>query len=128
MADSSVPITAGVGTAIDTYQITGGDHQQVVREARATAVSVTTWSVVVTGTASVIAADASRVMVIMVNYSTGRVYIDFDTSIPASSAVGHWYLESNERYEVPLYLATQPVSIKGEIASGSVVILTATSG
>lgn len=30
MADSSVPITAGSGTNIDTQVPTGGDHRQVV--------------------------------------------------------------------------------------------------
>lgn len=30
MADSNVPITAGSGTTIDTYQLGAGDHRQVV--------------------------------------------------------------------------------------------------
>jgi len=30
MADSNVPITAGSGTTIDTYQLAGGDHRQYV--------------------------------------------------------------------------------------------------
>src|SRR6476469_4578072 len=30
MANSSVPITAGTGTNIDTYAVTGGDHRQIV--------------------------------------------------------------------------------------------------
>lgn len=30
MANSSVPITAGTGTNIDTYAVAGGDHRQIV--------------------------------------------------------------------------------------------------
>jgi hypothetical protein len=30
VANSNVPITAGTGTTIDTYQVTGGDHRQIV--------------------------------------------------------------------------------------------------
>jgi hypothetical protein len=30
MANSSVPITAGTGTNIDTFAVTGGDHRQIV--------------------------------------------------------------------------------------------------
>ena len=128
MADAFVPITAGVGTAIDTYQVTGGDHQQVVREARATALVATTWNVSVAGTNNILAADSSRLMVTMVNYSTGRVYIDFDATVPLNNLVAHWYLESGERYEVPIYFVTQPISMKGEIASNAVILLSATAG
>lgn len=32
MANSAVPITAGTGTNIDTYQVTGGDHRQIVMQ------------------------------------------------------------------------------------------------
>lgn len=127
MADAFVPITAGVGTAIDTYQIAGGDHQQIVREARATALVATTWNVSVAGNTNILAADASRLFVTMVNYSTGRVFIDFDATVPLNNQVAHWYLEAGERYEVPIYLATQPISMKGEIASNAVIILSATA-
>jgi hypothetical protein len=30
MGNSNVPVTAGAGTTIDTYQVTGGDHRQIV--------------------------------------------------------------------------------------------------
>lgn len=126
-ADSNVPITAGSGTTIDTFALAGGDHQQVVREARATAVTTNSWTVSTTASTSQIAADVNRVMLIMSNQSTVRVYLRFDSTAPTTSTY-HWYLDSGDRWEVPEHLCQLAVSMLGEaVGSGSVHSLLATA-
>ncbi|MCW2767927.1 MAG: hypothetical protein JWO11_3886 [Nocardioides sp.] len=127
MADSSVSITAGAGTAIDTFAVTGGDHQQVVREARATAVgTINNWTVATTASTSQIAADAGRVMLLMVSNASGRVYVRFDSTAPTSS-VFHWYLDPGDRWEVPAEMCTLAVSMLGAVAGGTVLSTLATA-
>lgn len=126
-SDSNVPITAGTGTTIDTFALAGGDHQQVVREARATAVTTNSWTVSTTASTSQIAADANRVLVLMTNQSTVRIYLRFDSTAP-TSAIHHWYLESGDRWEVPAELCTLAISMLGASAgSGSMHSLLATA-
>jgi len=126
-SDSNVPITAGSGTTIDTFALAGGDHQQVVREARATAVTTNSWTVSTTASTSQIAADVNRVMVLMANQSTVRVYLRFDSTAPTASTY-HWYLESGDRWEVPEHLCTLAISMLGASASsGSMHSLLATA-
>ncbi|WP_239382319.1 hypothetical protein [Frankia sp. CIT1] len=121
MGDSSVAITAGSGTAIDTYQLTGGDHQQVVRLARASAITHGAWTIDTTASTSQIAADDSRVVVIMKNASTtATVYLRYDSTAPTSS-VYHVDLGPGERYEVPLQLSTRAISMLGSTASGTLL-------
>lgn len=126
MPDSNVAITAGSGTLVDTFQLAGGDHQQVVRPAAATAVSLNTWTVTTTGQASQVAADLGRVGLLMVNTSTGRVYLRFDSTIPTSTA-HHWFLEPGDRYEVPSALVALAVSMLGTVAAGTVLSCLATA-
>ncbi|QES45251.1 hypothetical protein DEJ49_33470 [Streptomyces venezuelae] len=128
MADSQVAITAGSGTNIDTYAVSGGDHQQVVREARATAAaSINTWTPSTTASTSQIAADASRVMLLITNASNVRVYLRFDSTAP-TSATHHWYLDAGDRWEVPMQLTTLAVSMLGaSTGTGTVNSLLATA-
>lgn len=126
VADSAVPITPGSGANIDTYQITGGDHQQVVREARATAVSTNTWTVSTTASTSQIAADPSRVAVLMVSNAPGRVYLRFDSTAPTATSF-HLYLDNLERYEVPAEMCTLAISMLGSTASGTILSTLATA-
>lgn len=121
MADSAVAITAGTGTNIDTYQLASGDHQQVVREARASAETDDFWTASTTAATPRIAADASRIGVLIVNNSSGRVWFRFDSTAPTSALNGHhWYLEPGERWEVPEQWSTLAVSMLAQIASGYV--------
>lgn len=126
VADSAVPITPGSGANIDTYQITGGDHQQIVREARATAITTNTWTVATTASTSQIAADAGRVTVVMVSLASARVYLRFDSTAPTASS-HHWYLDPGDRYEVPAELATLAISMLGQSAGGSILSTLATA-
>jgi hypothetical protein len=118
VADSAVAITAGAGTNIDTYAITGGDHQQVIRQAKATAESDQQWTISTTASTSQIAADASRVGVLMVNLGSGRVYLRFDATAPTAT-VFHWYLEAGDRWELPDYAVTLAISVLGQFAGGT---------
>lgn len=128
MADSAVAITAGSGTSIDTFAVAGGDHQQVVRESRATAESESFWAASLTASTSQVAADAGRVGVLITNNTTGRVFFRFDSTAPTSATNGHhFYLESGERWEVPYWLSTLAISVIAAIASGHVVFHLATA-
>lgn len=126
MADSAVPITPGSGANIDTFQITGGDHQQIVREARASAVTTNTWTVAITASAPQIAADAGRVAVVMVSTAPGRVYLRFDSTAPTATAY-HWFLDTGDRYEVPPELCALPISMIGSTAAGTILSALATA-
>jgi|SRR5690349_1804316 len=119
MADSAVAITAGSGTNIDTYAITGGDHQQIFRKAKGTAESENSWTISTTASTSQIAADTSRLGIMMVNFGSGRVYLRFDSTAPTAT-VCDWYLESGDRYEVPEYAVTFAISMLGQFAGGTV--------
>jgi hypothetical protein len=126
-SDSSVTISEGTGTEVDTFALANGDHQQVVREARATAVTTNSWTVSTTASTSQIAADVNRVLVIMTNQSTVRIFLRFDSTAP-TSATHHWYLEPGDRWEIPAQLCTLAISMLGASAgSGSMHSLLATA-
>lgn len=130
MADSSVPITAGSGTNVDTFAVSGGDHQQYVREAPATAVAApTSWTISTTAGTSVIAADASRRAVILWNTSaTATVYLRHDSSAPTTAAGGyHDSIPPSSRLVVEKELVTLAVSFIGSATNGAVNIATATA-
>jgi hypothetical protein len=126
MPDSAVPITAGSGTNIDTFAITGGDHQQVVREARATASTTNSWTVATTAVTNQVAADAGRVGVVMVSNAIGRVFLRFDGTAPTATLF-HFYLDPDDRWEVPFHLTTQAISMLGQVAGGTVLTHLATA-
>lgn len=98
-----------------------------IREVRANTETDNFWTASQTAATSVIAADATRVGVLVVNNTTGRVYFRFDTTAPTSASNGHhWFLESKERWEVPEHLTSVVWSVVAEIASGHVVFHLAT--
>lgn len=117
MADSNVPITAGSGTNVDTYQISGGDHQQIVRDARATAVTESFWTVTAEGQVDVIPADPSRIGLVITSNAFARVYLKFFTWIPSATDCAT-YLDPGDRYELPTWLSTRQVSMAGASAGG----------
>lgn len=130
MADSSVPITAGSGTNVDTFAVSGGDHQQVVREAPATAIAApASWTISMTAATSVVAADASRRAVVLWNTSTtATVYIRYDGTAPTTAAGGyHDQIPPTSRLVVEKELCTLAISMIGSAAAGSVNVATATA-
>lgn len=125
--DSAVAITAGAGTDVDTFLLAGGGHQQVIREARATAVAtLNNWTVSTTASTSQIAADINRVALLIVSNSGARVYLRFDSTAPTSAAF-HWYLDPGDRFEVPIVMTTLAVSMLGQSATGNVLSTLATA-
>jgi hypothetical protein len=130
MADSAVNITPGSGVTIDTYQITGGDHQQVVREAPATAVAgPTSWSLATSAATSQITADTSRRAVVLTNASsTGTVYLRYDGTAPTTAAGGwHDKIPPGYRLVVEKELVTLAESFIADVASGYLEIALATA-
>lgn len=123
MANSNVAITAGAGTTIDTYAVAGGDHQQIVREARAVTGIGTSWSPPTTGTASILAADESRVALLICNNCNQRVYIDFDATIPTITAFA-WYMDAGDRWEVPKEMVQLAISMLpgGTVSTGTILL------
>jgi hypothetical protein len=99
-----------------------------IREVRATAESENFWAASTTAATSVIAADTSRVGVLITNNSTGKVYFRFDTTAPTAASNGHhWFLEPGERWEVPGHLSGVVMSVIAAIAAGHVVFHLATA-
>jgi hypothetical protein len=121
--DSSVAITAGSGTVIDTVALADGNQQQIVRIAptNVAPAAPTSWTVTTLGLSNVIAADYARVAMFIVSNATGRVWIRFDATIP-TLASHSWFLDPGDRWEVPSAFVTRAVSLAGQVAGGSVLI------
>jgi hypothetical protein len=128
MANSSVSVTPGAGVLIDSHQISSGDQQQIVRLATADAVSSAspaTWAVLTTASTSQIAADESRVSMLIYNASTVRVYLRFDGTAPLVAGTNaHWYLDAGDRWEVPDGVCQLPISIIAATAGSGTVNFT----
>jgi hypothetical protein len=121
--DSAVAITAGSGTNVDSIALADGSHQQVVRVAptNAAPATPTSWTVTTAGSASVVAADITRVAMLIVSQASDRVFIRFDATIP-SEALHSWFLDPGDRWEVPDAFVTRAVSLDGKVAGGTVLI------
>jgi len=73
----------------------------------------------------VLAADATRVGMIIVSQATGTVWLRFDATVP-SSTVFTWYLQPGDRWEVPVQWAQRPVSLAASVAGGTVLLTSGT--
>lgn len=119
MADN-VPITAGSGVVIGTRDVSG-THHQLVWPSAVTAVTHDAWTIATTAVTSRIAANTDRLSVLMVSVAaTGRVWLRFDNVAPTST-VYHWYLDPDDRYEVPPGLVTSAISVLGQTAAGTLI-------
>lgn len=128
MADVDIPITAGAGTSIRAFQKVSGDYDQYVREARGTAKGTLgniPWTVTTTGLSAVIAADVTRVGLVIVSAANGIVWVRFDATIPTVTAYD-WLLNPNDRWEVPVQFVQLAVSMAGAAAGGTVLAAAAT--
>src|SRR5271167_3545816 len=129
MADSDVAITAGSGTAIHTFLNGSAFHDQIVREAPATAIAApTSWTLATSAANSVIAADVTRRSVILWNPTTATVYLRYDGSSPTTAAGGwHDQIPPGARLEVSKELVTLAQSYIASAAAGSLEISLATA-
>lgn len=128
MANSSVPITPGSGVAIDSFAISGGDQQQIIRQATADTVSSaapTSWTVSTSASTSQIAADENRVAMLVYNASNVKVYLRFDATAPVAAGINaHWYLDAGDRYEVPYGICQLAISIIASVSGTGTVNFT----
>jgi hypothetical protein len=122
MPDVDIAISAGAGTPIRAFQRGAGDYDQYVREARGTAkgtLSNIPWTVTTAGLTAVIAADVTRVGLILVSAANGIVWARFDATIPTSTTYD-WLLNPGDRWEVPVAFTQLAVSMAGLSAGGAV--------
>jgi hypothetical protein len=127
MPDSTIAVTAGAGTPLKTSLVDSStNHVQMARELQAdTSAAPGAWSFSTTASTSLIAADAQRVGVLMVNNGSSRVYFRFDATAP-TAASHHWWLDPTERWEVPPAFCRLAVSVVAAGASGTLNYLLAT--
>jgi hypothetical protein len=120
MADVDINITAGAGTPIRAFQRGAGDYDQYVRETRGTAKGTLAnlpWTVTTTGLSNVIAADVTRVGLVLTSAANGLVWLRFDATIPTSAAFD-WLLNPNDRWEIPQAFSQLAISMAGLSAGG----------
>lgn len=128
MADTDVAITAGAGTLIRTFGKVSGDLDQYVREARGTAkgsLGNIPWTVTTAGLTSTVAADVTRVGLILVSAANGIVWVRFDATIPTATTYD-WLLNPGDRWEVPVQFGQLAISMAGQSAGGLILGAAAT--
>jgi len=120
MADVDINITAGAGTPIRAFQRGAGDYDQYVRETRGTAKGTLAnipWTVTTTGLSNVIAADVTRVGLVLTSAANGLVWLRFDATIPTATAFD-WLLNPNDRWEIPQAFSQLAISMAGLSGGG----------
>ena len=128
MGDVDVPITAGAGTNIRAFQKVSGDYDQYVRTAFGTAkgtLSNIPWTVTTAGLASVIAADVTRVGLVVTSAANGVVWVRFDSTVPSVAAYDY-LLNPGDRWEVPHEFVQLAQSWAGNSAGGTIFAAAAT--
>jgi hypothetical protein len=115
------------GVAIDLKTDCG---REVLRKLIATADAVSsaspaTWAVLTTASTSQIAADESRMSMLIYNASNVRVYLRFDSTAPLIAGTNaHWYLDAGDRWEVPDGVCQLAISIIAATAGSGTVNFT----
>ena len=128
MADVDINITAGAGIPIRAFQKVSGDYDQYVREARGTAkgtLSNIPWTVTTAGLTSTVAADVTRVGLILVSTANGIVWARFDATIPTATTFD-WLLNPGDRWEIPVQFTQLAISLAGQSAGGLILGAAAT--
>lgn len=122
MPDVDIAITAGAGTPVRAFQKVSGDYDQYVREARGTAKGALgniPWTVTTAGLTAVIAADVTRVGLILASGANGVVWLRFDATVPTATAYD-WLLNPGDRWEIPVAFTQLAISMAGLSAGGAV--------
>jgi hypothetical protein len=120
---AAVTLHATLGTGLIGVE-TDAAGAQKTREIRgATTTYQTQWTIATSPALSQVAADVNRLAVILVvtATATGRVYLRFDNTAPTATNYA-WYLDPDERYEVPQAMSGLAISFLGATAAGFVNI------
>jgi len=128
MPDVDIPISAGSGTNIRAFQKGSGDYDQYVREARGTAKGTLgnlPWTVTTAGLSSTVAADVTRVGLLLVSAANGIVWARFDATIPTATTYD-WLLNPGDRWEIPVQFTQLAISLAGQSAGGLILGAAAT--
>lgn len=127
MPDVDIAVSQGSGTNIRAFQKVSGDYDQYVRTVFGTTkgtLANTPWTVTTAGFANVIAADVTRVGLIVVSAANGLLYIRFDGTLPAVTAYDY-LLNPGDRWEVPHEFVQFTQSWAGSVAGGTVFAVSA---
>lgn len=125
-SDTTLAVTPGSGTTLKVYAQTSGGSIQYTRELDATALTHGTWTLSATATTSQIAADVTRVGVVMVNNGTLNVYLRYDATAPTTT-VNHAIIPPGAYYEVPDAYTTLAVSFISTGTGGALTYALATA-
>jgi hypothetical protein len=125
-SDTTLAVTPGSGTTLKVYAQTSGGSIQYTRELDATALTHGSWTLSATATTSQIAADVTRVGVVMVNNGTLSVYLRFDATAPTTT-VNHCIIPAGAYYEVPDPYTTLAVSFISTGTGGALTYALATA-
>jgi hypothetical protein len=119
-ADSTIAVTPGAGATLRLYAPTAGGSVQYVTQldASATGAGPSSWTLATTAATSVIAADITRTTILMVNWGSARVCMNFSATAP-TTALADWFLDPGDRYTVPDSLAKLAVSFIAQAVGGS---------
>jgi hypothetical protein len=117
--DNTLAVTPGSGTTLRTYDPTSGGRVQYVTELDASAVGAgpSSWTLATSATTSQITADATRTTIMMVNWGSARVFMNFSATAP-TTALADWYLDPGDRWVVPDSLCKLAVSFIAQSAGG----------
>lgn len=119
---ATVSLRASLGNGLINVE-TDAAGAQKAREIRGAATTFSQWTIATAAATSEVAADPNRLAVTLTVSATaaGRVYLRFDATAPTAAAYA-WYLDPDERYEVPQAKAGLAISMLGAAAGGTVSI------
>jgi hypothetical protein len=126
MADGTVAVNSGSGILVDAF-IRGTGITQYAKAAQATAVATrANWTTSLTANTTFLGVSDARTCVLLVNNSTARIYLRFDTTAPTAT-VHDWRLDPMDRWEVPPEWAALAISVVADAAGvGNVLALPGT--
>jgi hypothetical protein len=124
--DTTLAVTPGSGTTLKVYAQTSGGSIQYVRTLDGTAVTHGSWTLSAAATTSAIAADVTRVGLVMMNNGTLNVYLRYDATAPTIT-VNHCIIAPGGYYEVPEAFHTAAVSFISTGTGGALTYAASTA-
>jgi hypothetical protein len=125
-SDTTLAVTPGSGTTLKVYAQTSGGSIQYVRTLDGTGLTHGSWTLSATATTSAIAADVTRVGLVMINNGTLNVYLRYDSTAP-TTVVNHCIIPPGGYLEVPEAFHTFAVSFISTGTGGALTYAAATA-